>query len=165
MKSSLHSTRGGSQERLDRDLAQGPESSEKLAGCAASGPARRPKPPDDGTISLVRPSAQWPAGKSELVKSWPRTCPATSLRRTWSVCEGTLADRARLPREEDRPGAGPLREPLIHRPAPARHPRHAAQFFLPEQRRASNFCQDVNLNQYPVATWTGACPACQQAVP
>src|SRR3954451_17704293 len=35
-----------------------------------------------------------------------------------------LADRARLPRAEDRPGPGPLRGPHLHRLAAPRHPGH-----------------------------------------
>nr|WP_234443875.1 transposase [Streptomyces sp. NRRL B-24484] len=45
---------------------------------------RRPKPADDGTIPLSWLTAQWPEDEAEPVGIGSRTCPPTSLPRTWS---------------------------------------------------------------------------------
>jgi DDE superfamily endonuclease len=52
-------------------------------------------------------------------------CPARQHphRRAGAPGQDPLADRARLPRAENRPRPGPLRRPLLPRLAPPRHPR------------------------------------------
>ena len=84
-----------------------------------------------------------------------------------------LADRARLPRTEDRPRPGPLRGPLLHRLAPPRHPGHRRPP-VPHRTAADqpkSSCAGLTLYkilhqlQVLLATWTGPCPTCHQRPP
>src|SRR3954453_15661044 len=78
-----------------------------------------------------------------------------------------LADRARLPRTEDRPRIGPLRGPHLHRLAPARHPGHRRPAVPhPAAQRPKSGCAGLSLYavlhqlQALLATWTGTCIVC-----
>src|SRR4051812_49927602 len=82
-----------------------------------------------------------------------------------------LADRARLPRAEDRPRPGPLRGPHLVRLAPARHPGHrrpAVPHPVADQPKSG--CAGLSLYavlhelQALLATWTGTCTLCGQPV-
>src|SRR3954451_19393720 len=78
-----------------------------------------------------------------------------------------LADRARLPGTEDRPGSGPLRGPDLGRLAPPRHPGHRRPA-VPHSAayRPKSGCAGLSLYavlhhlQVLLATWTGVCIVC-----
>ncbi len=82
-----------------------------------------------------------------------------------------LADRARLPGTEDRPGAGSLRGPHLARLAPPRHPgqrRPAVPHHAADQPNSG--CAGLSLYavlhelQALLATWTGTCTVCGQPI-
>ena len=83
------------------------------------------RPADDGTLPEVlaarRMAPDGPRAHRLLAVQPARRHPAG---RTGPAGQDPLADRARLPRTQDRPRPGPLRGPLLHRLAPPRHPRH-----------------------------------------
>src|SRR4051812_12826622 len=87
--------------------------------------------------------------------------------RVGAAGQDPLADRARLPGTEDRPGSGPLRGPDLGRLAPARHPgprRPAVPH--PAAHRPKSGCAGLSLYavlhhlQALLATWTGVCIVC-----
>src|SRR4051812_33660668 len=91
--------------------------------------------------------------------------------RAGAAGQDPLADRARLPRAEDRPGPGPLRGPDLGRLAPARHPGHrrpAVRHPVADQPKSG--CAGLSLYavlhelQALLATWTGTCTVCGQPV-
>ena len=82
-----------------------------------------------------------------------------------------LADRARLPRAEDRPGPGPLRGPHLPRLAPPRHPGHRRPAVRhPAADQPKSGCAGLSLYavlrqlQALLATWTGTCTVCGQRI-
>ena len=78
----------------------------------------------DGSLPECWLLAEWPPEADEPTDYWLSNLPAGHPdRRAGPAGQDPLADRARLPRAEDRPGPGPLRGPLVHRLAPPRHPR------------------------------------------
>src|SRR3954466_7756021 len=82
-----------------------------------------------------------------------------------------LADRARLPRAEDRPRPGPLRGPHLRWLAPARHPGHRRPV-VPHRAADQPKSGCAGLSLYAVlhelqallATWTGTCSVCGQRI-
>ena len=78
----------------------------------------------DGSLPACWLLAEWPPEADEpsgLLAVRPAR--GHPHRRTRAAGQDPLADRARLPRAENRPGPGPLRRPLLPRLAPPRHPR------------------------------------------
>src|SRR3954465_11544829 len=91
--------------------------------------------------------------------------------RAGAAGQDPLADRARLPRAQDRPRPGPLRGPHLDRLAPARHPGHrrlAVPHPVADQPKSG--CAGLSLYavlhelQAVLATWTGTCTVCGQPV-
>ena len=100
-----HQSRQGQPRRLDDQLFPGDP-----------GPARQPGHPPRRRRQPARSAGCWPNGRPE--RTSPRTtgcptCPQTPPSRTRPAGQDPLADRARLPRAEDRPRPGPLRGPLL----------------------------------------------------
>jgi hypothetical protein len=92
-------------------------------------------------------------------------------RRAGAAGQDPLADRARLPRAQDRPGPGPLRRPLVHRLAPPCHPRRPRPGILHHaQDRPKSGCAGMTLYQVlhelqiVLTLILGACPLCTQPV-
>ena len=90
-------------------------------------------------------------------------------RGTRPAGQDPLADRARLPRTENRPGPGPLRRTLLPWLAPPRHPRRPRPGVLhPAAHRPKSPCAGMSLYQVlhelqiVLALILGACPLCCQ---
>ena len=86
-------------------------------------------------------------------------------RRAGPAGQDQVADRARLPRAQARPGTGPLRRPVA-RLAPPRHPRPGV--LHPAPHRPKSACAGMTLYQVlhelqiVLAAILGACPLCGQ---
>src|SRR3954453_8745223 len=92
--------------------------------------------------------------------------------RAGAAGQDPLADRTRLPRGKDRPRAGPLRGPHLHRLAPPRHPGHR-RLAVSHHSASRPKSRYAGLSLYAVlrelqavlATWTGVCITCGQPAP
>ena len=126
----------------------------------------------DGSLPECWLLAEWPPEADEPTDYWLSNLPAGHPdRRAGPAGQDPLADRARLPRAEDRPGPGPLRGPLVHRLAPPRHPRRPRPGLLHhDQDRPKSPCAGMTLYQVlrelqiVLALILGACPLCRQPV-
>ena len=124
----------------------------------------------DGSLPDCWLLAEWPPEADEPTDYWLSNLPAGHPhRRTRPAGQDQMADRARLPRAEDRPGPGPLRGPLLHRLAPPRHPRRPRPGVLHHAPdRPKSPCAGMTLYQVlrelqiVLALILGACPLCCQ---
>ena len=114
--------RGDDRDRLARGLA-GPDELPLSVPCAADRPTSACAARTKSRLPAAWLLAEWPDGQAEPVKYWLANLPeATGLGGARAPGQAALADRARLPRAQGRPGPRPLRGPLLSRLAPPRHP-------------------------------------------
>ncbi len=120
----------------------------KQSLAAAPGSGRWPQPvgrrPAHRTLLVEWPDGRTPDALLDIEPARHHTG-----RRPGAVGEDALADRARLPRAQARPGPGPLRGPHLARLAPPRHPRHRRPG-IPHPRAARPKSPHTGLTLYQV---------------
>lgn len=125
----------------------------------------------DGVLPALALLSEWPTGQKTLTDYWLTNLPADTPLRYLVRLADALADRARLPRDETRPGPGPLRRPHLAWLAPPRRPGHRSSRLPhpPPPRPKSpsaglTFYQVLDTLQDHIRAWTGTCPTCHRDV-